>query len=88
MYALVGRSDSMAANRSGIDSGDLTPSSSAPGTPAFGHTTNLGGLGLSGVRASSRQSDGQELLSVGSTAVGSSNAATDHVVDRHACTSS
>lgn len=79
MNALVG-------GRSGVDSGDLTPSSSVPGTPAFGHTVNLppyAGLSMSGSGRVSRQSDVQDRASVGqSTMVGSSNSATDHVIER------
>ncbi|KAF8199142.1 cytoplasmic dynein intermediate chain [Pholiota molesta] len=71
--------------RNGLDSGDLTPSSSVPGTPAFGHTVNLpahSALSSASGRAS-RQSDVAERLSVGqSTMVGSSNSATDHVIER------
>ena len=78
--------NALVGGRSGLDSGELTPSSSIPGTPAFGHTVNLPGhsaLSLSGSGRVSRQSDQQERLSVGNTTmVGSSHAATDNVIER------
>ncbi|KAF8972644.1 cytoplasmic dynein intermediate chain [Flammula alnicola] len=69
--------------RSGLDSGELTPSSSVPGTPAMGHTVNLpalAGISLSSSGRASRQSDIQERLSIGN--VGSVNSATDNVIER------
>ncbi|KDR67965.1 hypothetical protein GALMADRAFT_272810 [Galerina marginata CBS 339.88] len=81
--------NSLVGGRIGVDSGDLTPASSIPGTPAVGHHINLpgpsGGVGasVSGSGRVSRQSDFQERLSGGSSNFpGLSNAATDHVIER------
>ncbi|KAF9477779.1 cytoplasmic dynein intermediate chain [Pholiota conissans] len=72
-------------HRSGLDSGDLTPSS-VPGTPAFGHTVNLPAHNASGLSSSgrvSRSSDVADRMSVGqSTMVGSMNSGTDNVIER------
>ncbi|KAH7911054.1 WD40-repeat-containing domain protein [Hygrophoropsis aurantiaca] len=79
VMALVGGS------RNGVDSaGDITPSSSMPGTPprptsSTPFTQNL--LSVSG--RVSRQSDtGSDRVSLGTTMVASANSATDHVIER------
>lgn len=81
MNSLVGSS-----SRSGLDSGDLTPSS-IPGTPAQGQTTGLPGpstLSMSGSGRASRQSDfSSERVNVGTAPIQSNNSATDHVVERY-----
>ena len=78
--ALVG-----SVGRAGVDSGDLTPSSSIPGSPSLGQATGLPGqslLTLSG--RASRQSDGASSERV-VPPVQSASSATDHVIDRYAC---
>ncbi|KAF8159787.1 WD40-repeat-containing domain protein [Crassisporium funariophilum] len=78
--------NALVGSRSGMDSGELTPSSSMPGTPAMGHHISLpvhAALSMSGSGRASRQSDFQpERLSLGNTYVGSSNSATDNVIER------
>ncbi|KAH9479663.1 Cytoplasmic dynein 1 intermediate chain 1 [Psilocybe cubensis] len=81
--------NALVGGRSGLDSGELTPSSSMPGTPSVGRHISLPGIvsGISprsGSGRASRQSDFAERLSAeGSVAVpGSSNAATDNVIER------
>ncbi|KII85823.1 hypothetical protein PLICRDRAFT_115348 [Plicaturopsis crispa FD-325 SS-3] len=84
--ALVGGSPSRSGSRvvsSGLDSADMTPSSSLPGTPALGH----GSLPLPSLLAvsgrASRQSDqGSDRVSLGTTLAQSANSATDHVIER------
>jgi dynein intermediate chain, cytosolic len=73
------------AGRGGVDSDDLTPGSSIPGSPSLSHATGLPGqslLTLSG--RASRQSDGASSERVVQP-VQSANSATDHVVDRYMC---
>lgn len=78
------------SGKSGVDSSDLTPSSSVPGTPALGQPSALpiqaqtSAVPLPGSGRLSRQSDFQDRTSIGggSTLVGSSNAGTDHVIER------
>lgn len=69
-----------------MDSGELTPSSSMPGTPAVGHTISLpahSALSLSGSGRASRQSDfASERASLPTNLGGSTNSATDHVIER------
>ncbi|KAJ7576962.1 cytoplasmic dynein intermediate chain [Mycena floridula] len=68
-------------NKSGsLDSGELTPSSSIPGTPALGQS-HLPSL-MSGSGRASRQSD----FSSDRFLPPSNNAATDHVIDREMVT--
>ncbi|KAJ3515990.1 hypothetical protein NLJ89_g1413 [Agrocybe chaxingu] len=78
--------NALVGSRIGLDSGDLTPSSSIPGTPSMNQTTSLPvhtGLSQSTSGRASRQSDVQDRASVVSvTQVGSSNSATDHVMER------
>ncbi|KIJ62044.1 hypothetical protein HYDPIDRAFT_30860 [Hydnomerulius pinastri MD-312] len=80
VHALVGGS------RGGFDSGgDITPSSSLPGTPPRQNTLLYSSSTLSPSGRVSRQSDvgsASERISLGTTMVGSANAATDHVVER------
>ena len=72
----------VSTSRGGIDSGDLTPSSSIPGSPSLGYTTTgLPGqthLTLSG--RVSRQSDVQSDRVT--PVVQSATASTDHVIER------
>lgn len=77
--ALVGTS------RGGVDStGDVTPSSSLPGTPPRQSTLLHSSSALSPSGRVSRQSDvGSDRFSMGTTMVASSNSATDHVVERY-----
>ncbi|KAF9462959.1 dynein intermediate chain [Collybia nuda] len=79
--ALVG-----SPSRGGLDSGDLTPASSIPGTPSLGHNIGLPGpsaLSMSGSGRASRQSDfSADRVSLGTTLAQSSNSATDHVIER------
>jgi dynein intermediate chain len=80
--ALVG-----SPSRGGLDSGDLTPASSIPGTPSLGHNIGLPGpsaLSMSGSGRASRQSDfSADRVSLGTTLVGqSSNSATEHIIER------
>lgn len=80
------------ANRGPDSAGDLTPSSSAPGTPALGHSggglPGISGLPLSG-RASRLSDVGSDRLSLGTgtgtTLVPSthSTSGTDHAMDRY-----
>lgn len=78
----------LVGNPSGRDSnGELTPASSVPGTPAMaGHTINLPAhsvLSLSGSGRVSRQSDfASDRASLPVNLGGSSNSATDHVIER------
>ncbi|KAF5355315.1 hypothetical protein D9758_006013 [Tetrapyrgos nigripes] len=66
----------------GFDSGDLTPSSSLPGTPLLGHATLPHSLSIgNGSGRASRQSDIGSGIS-GTTFAGTSNAATDSVIYR------
>ena len=69
-----------------MDSGELTPSSSVPGTPAIGPTINLpahSALSLSGSGRASRQSDfASDRASLPVGLGGSTNSATDHVIER------
>jgi dynein intermediate chain len=68
--------------RRGPDSiGDLTPSPSIPGTPAFGHPASLSGVSAMGMppRTSSRQSD---LTSDRGTNAGQMSSGTDHLMER------
>ncbi|KAJ3576461.1 hypothetical protein NP233_g419 [Leucocoprinus birnbaumii] len=70
------------SRRGGPDSfGDLTPSPSIPGTPAFGHPASISGVSALGMppRTSSRQSD---LTSDRGTNAGQMSSGTDHVVER------
>lgn len=74
------------SSRGGLDSGDLTPSSSIPGSPAHGRAIGLPGpsaLSISG--RASRQSDlhSDRGGSMGTTNVpGSSSSATENVIER------
>ncbi|PPQ63385.1 hypothetical protein CVT24_005650 [Panaeolus cyanescens] len=78
----------LVGNRNGIDSADLTPSSSAPGTPAVGHGISLpgsSGLSLSNSgRAQSRLSDVNITTSGLGIGVGTntSSSTTDHGIER------
>lgn len=79
--------NALVGTRVGIDSGELTPSSSVPGTPSMGQVVNLpvqSSLSASGSGRVSRQSDFHERTSAGatSTLIGSHNSATDHVIER------
>ncbi|PPQ79682.1 hypothetical protein CVT25_003256 [Psilocybe cyanescens] len=81
--------NALVGTRTGLDSGEMTPSSSMPGTPSLGHHITLPGIASgisprSGSGRASRQSDFTDRLSGGgSIAVpGSSNAATDNVIER------
>ncbi|KAK7445441.1 hypothetical protein VKT23_014860 [Stygiomarasmius scandens] len=69
----------------GLDSGDLTPSSSLPGTPLLGQSTlpHSHSIGNGSGRVS-RQSDiGSDRISFGGTTLGGvSNSATDSVIER------
>ncbi|KAF5362334.1 hypothetical protein D9756_002585 [Leucocoprinus leucothites] len=70
------------SRRGGPDSfGDLTPSPSIPGTPAFGHPASVSGTSGLGLppRTSSRQSD---LTSDRGTNAGQMSSGTDHVMER------
>ena len=80
--------NALVGNQSGRDSGgELTPASSIPGTPALaGHTINLpahSALSLSGSGRVSRQSDfASDRASLPVNLGGSTNSATDHVIER------
>ncbi|TFK51665.1 WD40 repeat-like protein [Heliocybe sulcata] len=74
--------NSLLGGRRGIDSaGDLTPSSSVPGTPSIGQGSSLAGpSALSGRLSRQSQSDfGSEALSLGTTLA---HSATDNVMER------
>ncbi|KAF8223518.1 WD40 repeat-like protein [Tricholoma matsutake] len=79
--ALVG-----SPSRGGSESGDLTPSSPIPGTPSLGPSVALPGhsaRSIPGSGRASRQSDfSSDRISLGTTLAQSSNAATDHVIER------
>ncbi|TFK39400.1 WD40-repeat-containing domain protein [Crucibulum laeve] len=75
------------STRGGLDSRDLTPSSSIPGSPALRDTMSLPGpsaLSMSGSGRASRQSDvgSDRVTSLGTTLSPSTNSATDHVIER------
>lgn len=67
----------------GLDSGDLTPSSSIPGTPSYGHIGLPGPSGFSASGRLSRQSD-LDFVERRSTTplIRSTSSATDHIVER------
>lgn len=69
----------------GLDSGDLTPSSSIPGTPSYGHIGLPGPSGFSASGRLSRQSD-LDFVERRSTTplIRSTSSATDHIVERYA----
>ncbi|KAL4072982.1 WD40-repeat-containing domain protein [Scleroderma yunnanense] len=75
--------NALVGNR-GLDSGgDITPSSSMPGTPPRQSTLFYGTSTLSPSGRVSRQSDaGSDKNSLGTTMIGTANSGTDHVIER------
>lgn len=69
-------------SRGGSDNGDFTPSSPTPGTPTLGLSVSLPGPSARSIPGSGRASRQSDFSSDRTSFGKSSNAATDHVIER------